>query len=220
LEKLNNYQVFPQEYFSGTDCYISFNNIPIEEIVTLEFAIQEPIIPIYGYASYVYDAVAHGGRIVRGSFTIAFKESFYIRSILDKLSDQGISSKNPKKPMSDMNEQQILAWIKGRNIAEIEEVANKYSEKLWNQSKAIEVNKQKDPFFSPSDSELSNYGFDIILSYGSELLEVGKEVKEFPGTVKFINGVHLMEVTQILQPSGEPVYEKYSFIAKDIDNTI
>jgi hypothetical protein len=220
MDKLNNYQVFPREYFSGTDCYISFNNVPIDEIVTLEFALQEPIVPIYGYASYTYDAVAHGARIVTGAFTIAFKESLYIRSALEKLSSQNVSSSNPKRPTSNMNTAELLAWMKGKDFKQIEELANRYGERLWNKEASTMVNKQHSPFFSTVNSDLSAYGFDIIISYGSELIEIGKEVKDFPGTVKIINGVHLTGVNQVVQPSGEPIYERYSFIAKDIDNTI
>lgn len=218
--KLNDYQVFPREYFSGIDCYISFNNIPLDEIVAIEFAVQEPVIPIYGYASYTYDAVAHGSRIVNGSFTINFKESLYIRSALIKLSDQKTSSVNPKKPNPEMNQTELLAWIKGRNFTDIEKLANEYSDNIWSNSTDVVVNKQTNPFFTTQGSALSSYGFDIILSYGSELIEIGKKIKDFPGTVKIINGVHLTGVNQVIKPSGEPIYEQYMFMAKDLDNTI
>jgi hypothetical protein len=82
------------------------------------------------------------------------------------------------------------------------------------------VNKQKNPFFTTAGSNLSEYGFDIVLLYGGEAMEVGKSIQNFPGTAKFINGVHLTGVTQKVAPSGEPIYEEYSFIAKDLDNTI
>jgi len=218
--KLNNYQIFPREYFSGIDCYVSFNNIPIDEIVAIEFALQEPIIPIYGYASYTYDAVAHGSRLVTGSFTITFKESLYIRSALIKLASEGVSSANPKKPTSNLNKQELLAWMKGKSFGDIERLADEYSEKIWGRDSSVVVNKQNNPFFTTAGSDLSTYGFDIILSYGNELLEIGKTYDEFPGTVKIINGVHITGVSQVVRPSGEPIYEQYSFIAKDLDNTI
>ena len=219
-ETLNNYQIFPREYFSGIDCYISFNNIPIDEIVSMEFTLQEPIIPIYGYASYTYDAVAHGSRIVTGSFTINFKESLYIRSALIKLAEVGISSASPQKPRSNMSSEELLAWMKGRSFTEVEKLAGEYSEKMWNKDPSPELNKQANPFFTTRGSALSTYGFDIILSYGDELIELGKKHDDFPGTVKFINGVHLTGVSQVLRPSGEPIYEQYQFMAKDLDNTI
>jgi hypothetical protein len=217
---MNNYQVFPREYFSGIDCYISFDNVPIDEIVTMQFSLQEPIVPIYGYASYTYDAVAHGSRIVTGSFRINFKESLYIKSALIKLGNAGISSAAPKKPTANMNTTELLAWMKGKSFSEIEDLADAYSEKMWAKAKDTVINRQHIPFFTGAGTALSNYGFDIILSYGNELIEIGKKLDELPGTVKFINGVHLTGVTQVVQPSGEPIFEEYSFIAKDLDDTI
>jgi hypothetical protein len=220
MANLNNYQVFPREYFSGVDCYIAFDNIPLTQIVTISFAAQEPIIPIYGYASYTYDAVAHGARIVTGSFTIAFKESLYIRSALEKLRSNGTSSASTKSVYSSMSKGELSAWVKGRSVSSIEALADEYSEKLWGNSNSEIVNKEKNPFFTVAGSSLSEYGFDIIISYGSELLELGKKIRDYPGTVKLINGVHLTGVTQRVAPTGEPIYEEYSFIAKDLDNTL
>lgn len=221
IDKLNNYQVFPREYFSGIDVYISFNNIPIDEIVTVQFALQEPIVPIYGYASYTYDAVAHGGRIVTGSFRINFKESLYIRSALIKLGEQKVSSASPKRPTADLKGEELLAWIKGKRTSDIEKIADEYGERLWGNDKNDSlVNKYRNPFFTTQGSPLSTYGFDLLLSYGNELLEIGKKYDELPGTVKVINGVHLGGVQQIVAPTGEPIYEEYSFIGRDLDNTL
>lgn len=217
---LNNYQVFPQEYFSGIDCYIAFNNIPIDKISQLEFALQENIIPVYGYASYTYDAVAHGVRLVTGSFTIPFRETFYIRAALEQLQTQGVSSARPKRPTSDMTAEQIAAWIKGMPMDKLEEIADEYGKRLWGNNESTAINKYRDTFFVNASSDLAAYGFDIIVSYGSELIEIGKEVKDFPSAAKIINGVHLTGVGQVIQPTGEPIYEKYTFIARDLDNTI
>lgn len=225
IESMNNYQVFPKEYFSGSDVYISFANIPIDEIVTLQVVLQEPLVPIYGYGSYTYDAVARGGRIVTGAFRINFKESMYISSVMNKLFDEGVNSRN-SKTTEGMSRDELLAWIKGRRISEIEQMAEASEANLWGVSgKAI--NKYGRPFFSErlsSDGSVYNplleYGFDIIIAYGNELLEIGKAYEELPGTVKTINGVHLTGVSQTIAPTGESIYEEYTFMARDLDNTL
>lgn len=221
--KMYNYQVFPREYFSGVDCYISFNDIPIDQIVSLQFSVMEPIIPIHGYASYTYDAVAHGARMVSGTFTIAFKESFYIRSVLDKLEATSKEAINESMPVvgPHMTPDELLLWMQGNHKEnKIWAVAEEYANKLWAKSEEEIVNKQHQPFFTKVGSNMAEKGFDIILSYGRELIELGKAQKEKFGSVKYINGVHISGVTQRVAPSGEPLYEEYSFIAKDIDNTI
>ncbi|MEW6770009.1 MAG: hypothetical protein AB1330_01265 [Bacillota bacterium] len=69
---------FYQEYFSGADVNIYFQNIFIDEAVSLQFVLHQEIRPIYGYSSYVYDALVVGRRIVQGSFTINYREPYYI----------------------------------------------------------------------------------------------------------------------------------------------
>ena len=221
---MNDYQVFPREYFSGSDVYLAFNNIPIDQIVSIQFSVQEPIIPIYGYASYTYDAVAHGARLVTGSFRINFKEAMYIKSAMAKLSASGISSNNPKTPISDLSSDKaatdMLKWIQGQKLVDIEGLAEEYKQRLWGTKGTTAVSKYSDPFFTTRGSQLSTVGFDIIISYGDELLELNSKYEDFPGTVKMINGVHLTGVSQIVQPTGEAIFEEYSFIGRDLDNTL
>jgi hypothetical protein len=226
---MNDYQLFPKEYFTGIDVYVSFDNIIIDQIVTIQMALQEPVIPIYGYASYTYDAVAHGARLVNGAFRVNYKESMYIPTVLNKLINGGVSSSAPKTPTSSStSSKDVLAWIKGQKFDDIEKAADDMGTKLWGKQKSSKgkyttttsLNKYAQPFFTPRGTALHQAGFDIILSYGSELLELGVKYQDFPGTVKIINGVHLTGVSQIIQPTGDAIFEEYTFIAKDLDNTL
>ena len=79
------YQLFPEEYFSGCDITIYFGDIFVSEISGLQFELQEKVNPIYSYASRTYDTVARGSRIVTGSFKIPFREAGYIESIMSHI---------------------------------------------------------------------------------------------------------------------------------------
>lgn len=79
------YQYFPEEYFSGSDVTIYFGDTWIDEITGLEFTLHEPLKPIYGYASFTWDAISRGSRIVEGQFRIAFKEAGYLHTVLDHI---------------------------------------------------------------------------------------------------------------------------------------
>ena len=83
--KQTEYQYFPEDYFSGADVTLYFGDIFVDDITGLEFALQERVLPVYGYNSYTYDSVARGQRLVQGSFTIAFREAGYIYRILEHL---------------------------------------------------------------------------------------------------------------------------------------
>lgn len=224
---MNDYQVFPKEYFSGADVYIAFNNVLLDEIVSIQMSMQEQKLPIYGYASFTYDAIAHGARIVQGSFRINFKESQYIRAALSKISLAGISSKTPKAPnTSNLSKDELIKWVKGKKTSDIEQIANGYEARLWGNKGKSALTKYDNPHFvnlkgsNGGYNPLLEYGFDIVLCFGDELLELESKVDEFPSTVKIINGVHLTGSNLIIQPTGEAIFEEYTFIAKDLDNTL
>lgn len=61
-------------YYSGTDIRIYFGDNWIDEIVEIEWTMQEQLAPIYGFASYTWDKVARGNRFVQGSFLLTSKK--------------------------------------------------------------------------------------------------------------------------------------------------
>ena len=77
------YQLFPEEYFTSTDCQVYFNDVYIEDITGLSFELNEVGEPIFGYASNTWDYFARGRRIIQGQFRIAFKEAGYIYNLMD-----------------------------------------------------------------------------------------------------------------------------------------
>jgi hypothetical protein len=78
---------FGSSYFSGLDVSVYFGDIFVDEVVQISFGETENVKPIFGYASYVFDCVAHGARIVQGTFAINFKDAGYIPTMLGFLSD-------------------------------------------------------------------------------------------------------------------------------------
>lgn len=105
------YQYFPEEYFSGADITIYFGDLWIDEITSLSFVLREPVMPVYGYASYTWDDIARGSRIVEGEFRIAFKEAGYLFVVLDHIS----MLKEKAKPRLAylMGGEEVPNWIAG-----------------------------------------------------------------------------------------------------------
>ena len=76
------YQVYPEDYFNGCDVSVYFGDVWVDDIAAIQFRVSEEVQPIFGYNSYVWDAVARGKRLVQGSFRIHFRESNYLNKIL------------------------------------------------------------------------------------------------------------------------------------------
>jgi hypothetical protein len=72
-------------YFSGVDAEIYFEDIYIDEAVSISYKVQQNAYPIYGYNSYVFDDIAVGNRFVKGMFTVNFTRSNYMYNVLDVL---------------------------------------------------------------------------------------------------------------------------------------
>jgi hypothetical protein len=219
--KMLNTYLFPAEYFAGNDVYISINNTPIDEVVDLEFQLTEQKVPIYGYASHTWDAIATGTRAVVGRFTINFKETQYINNILNEaIVNGGIIY--PEKTDADtgtrffnLTDEELIKWIKGKTLNEIKHVSEKYFDRLFKEPTKLAKSKQYQPFFNTPDQKLN-----IIILYGEALINLGQSYDAFPGTIKVLNSIHITGCRQVIQPTSNNILEEYTFIGRDINDTI
>lgn len=89
IHRQTEYQVFPEEFFSGSDVTVYFGDLFVDTITGIEFTLQEQLRPIFGYADYTYSDISRGQRIVQGTFRIAFKQSGYLFTILEHIAELG-----------------------------------------------------------------------------------------------------------------------------------
>lgn len=229
------YQRFSSDFFTGADVRIYFGNTWVDEITGLSFAVQENVQPIFGYASYTYDAVARGARQIQGQFSINFKESYYLHSVMNRLEQKMREQKSSgyASGSSDGMYQKYNDQIKVEHLmksvtddADFEKYATMYERALWGQEPSASMqdlvnNRQSTSFFAPdSKANLRKEGFNVMILYGPEpgLKEMYQSgVEDISRTAHSLTGVHLTGVTQEIGSSGQPIQEVYSFIAQDID---
>lgn len=223
------YQRFSEEYFSGCDVSIYFGDVLVDEIVALQFSMVENVAPIYGYASYTYDAVARGTRIIQGSFRIAFKEDYYIHAITNEI-EYGLKSGTIKEgaPFTFKNsygENTVDGMLKAATHltpTEFDQLATEYEKSLWgagNEAFTTRINEQEHTsYFYPAGRQdnLHKDGYNIMIVYGAMERE-NKSNGGINSTAKTIIGVQLTGCQQIIDPSGQPILEEYSFMARDLD---
>lgn len=89
-----NYRTYPYDYFSGTDAKVFFGDVWVDDIVTIQYTVNQNKVPIYGYASQLYDAVARGTVIVQGTLTVAFKEMGYLNLVQRIIENQRRGAKS------------------------------------------------------------------------------------------------------------------------------
>lgn len=107
----------------------------------------------------------------------------------------------------------------------------KYEKEVWGRTSSADDNHRRRTFFyhgHANSAYLKEHGFDIYITYGpypekvignsGQMAEtlVAKKTN-FNTTVKAIRNVQLTGVQQILDVSGNPIAEKYMFMAQDLD---
>lgn len=74
-----------QTYWSGLDARIYANDIFLDDLVGLQYELQEAVMPLFSYADYTYRGVAHGARRVTGAFSLNYKRENYLFDLLHEL---------------------------------------------------------------------------------------------------------------------------------------
>lgn len=215
-----NYERFPSEYFSGGDIKIYFEDTFLDECTMLQFVLAEQVIPIYGYNSYTFDDILRGNRIIQGTFRINFKDRGYLFGLLEHILEEKTDMikddvKNQDRMIAEDLDKLYLYAEEGWS-REFDFMSQKFEDAIWNRQSRKDTQRINEPFFPKK-------GFDIIITYGpykrAEYQDIEKYYQKFigKGTVKAIYGVQLTSVQQIIDMSGKPIEEEYTFIAKDLD---
>lgn len=215
------YSIFKNEFFSGCDVAVYFGDIYIDEVINLDFTLQEKKMPIFGYASYTFDAIAHGVRLIEGTFSIVFKESGYLKTVYKNIARNGMEMKimdESKALITPSSLENFISAARNATNEEFDILIQQHEQIFWGHEEAKE--KKYRPHFSflediddESPNELLDSGFNILITYGP--LEQNASFKY--GTVRTINDVFITGVNQVVAPSGQPIYETYSFVARDLD---
>jgi hypothetical protein len=121
----------------------------------------------------------------------------------------------------------ILGQLNSKSASEFEKLATSYEEAIWGTKDTSYTQLLKDrptqPYFTPfKDKTLNDKGFDILIAYGPEARRQKSNLGNLSAktTVQSINGVHITSVGLQMDATGQPLFEAYTFIAKDINENI
>lgn len=234
------FQYFPEEYFSGSDITVYFGDVWNDEVMSIEFALQESVKPIYGYNSFTWDRAIRGNRIVQGSFTIAFKEAGYLYRIAEHIgmlkgrAKPFLAYQMMERESKEFSSPQWLAGAKEtidnlleRQSGDIEGEGSfaDYESLVWG-SEFVNDPKDSGTYFYESENQewLKLEGFDIFIHYGPlpEAFHSGTNITDgwktnIPSTVKAIRNIQINGVQKMINADGTPIAERYTFIARDLD---
>lgn len=189
MSAVRQVEYFPMEYFSGCNASISFNNKKLDEIVTIEFGVQEQVEPIFGYASYTYDKLLVGSRFVVGTFAIYYTKDNYLQDVLQEL--------QTTETTPALSPSELLSV----NPSSFEDYAEQSKMYYWGNSKK-ELPRSKKPYFDQPDKGITiRIRFDQSLSRSREQ--------------KIIQNVKFFNPRMVIDNVGTPTVEQYQFMGKD-----
>jgi hypothetical protein len=212
-------------YFTMTQARLYIGRIFIDELNGIQFTLQNNKIPIYGYASRDFDAIAQGKSLVQGQFTINFISEGYLYVTLQDYINSG-SNGTSTPTVSDGNQSQLNSLItKLQNpdpqwtpemVANAAGSINNLIANMGNDALTSAKTAMKNAQNANSNNVLGlaggdypnavyqNIGFDIILTFSG----AGRTV------TRRIENCRLISNESIMDHSGTPILDSYGFIGR------
>jgi hypothetical protein len=240
LTKYTSTYVNRFDFYSGSQITVWFGNIMIDDISSIQWVRQQNKMPIFGYASQYFDAVANGIVTIQGSFVINFRQQGYLPAVIQKIKDlykvynsgSSESKINASSSQWPVVKELISAHLRNgtfgpQTAQDIQDLGNSpdffetvkiYEEFIWgNTISSAENTLNYEPPDVKQAKEISD-GFNILISYGDPTYTTPKTMTDYmQSTVKMLDHVHLLGQAQMIQVGGQPVQEQYNFIARSTD---
>jgi hypothetical protein len=192
-------------------------NLFIEELAGVQFVLQSNKVPIYGYASEMFDAVGDGKSLVQGQLMINFISEGYLYTVLEEhKAFAGNSTTTPAQQLfqSLLDQQKALQATSNPSAATLSQIASIKSQRqqmmaadptLASVSKRTTL-ANSTTAVSKKNGVYRKVPFDIVL----ELEGGGRTV-----TRRISNAV-LTSNEQIYGDSDSPLIDSYGFIARSL----
>jgi len=206
-------------YFTSAQARIYIGNLFIDQMHTLQYALQQNNIPVFGYCSEFADAYARGRSLVQGQLVLNYVHQGYLRAalkqyaklsrsasasgsppstgaaiagVLGKISDisqQGTSSANQE--LGGLAQQKLTDLLAGSAPGDIDDAKSAMSA----------TNTPYNPYNNPLYEHMV-FHMRIEIGDGPQL------------TVRLLEDVKLGANEQIFDQSGQVIGESYGFTAR------
>lgn len=224
-------RVYSFDYFSGSQIKLVVGEVTLDEVFALEYSLQQNKVPVYGYASQYFNAVASGTVLVTGRMMMNYTDVFALPSVLKRfISSNASQTAGAEEEAADdilretaqagsQSEAEIARRISSLTDDELDLVRRRVI-----QRSALEATAEEGPFSrniphgtTLSASEFLNHrrgdqypGFDIVIHAGDRSSERSNY------TVRTIINAHIIGDGQQIMLDGQPVAVEYNFIAKTV----
>lgn len=203
---------FGFEYFCGANVLIRIDGMPVLEAAGLSYSINESKIPIYGYSSRLFDAVARGQVIVQGTLLVNYVHQDYLFHALNLAREQ-LNTPGMLQDIRSAYGPTLNEIRKGKVDIETDSLdgilfAEGLKEKFWQVGQGQPDTEIADTYNPHDDGD----GYDIKVTFGEQ-----DDVYRPNGQTGYIlRGVHFMGRSSTVRIDEDVVVEAYPFIARNV----
>lgn len=221
-----NLEKYASQYFTGTQATIWLGDTWVDECVGIHFQANQSIIPIFGYASSKFDAVARGKVLVQGQFEINFVDEGYLYAVLEQHArDAAIANPRPTDKvdiikdqldlLKEVNEQAAVAGDNSVRERSRRDIMSSVIRDLANLDVAsvdqLGTRLSEDADLNLTESVIYRMIPFRLTGYFGNPEVYGKN----QGAFKEIKECFLVSNEMIVGSNDEPIKERYSFIARE-----
>lgn len=208
--------LYGYEYFCGANVVVEVEGFPVLETAGISYSIQEGKMPLYGYSSRRFDAVARGQVIVQGSLLINYVHQDYLYRAISA----GIANNRGAGPTiptaTDTYENQLGNVLEASRVAQETLInypeniglAEAFKDKFWRQ----DTTSTPSSVSSNPNAHDSFGSLDIRITFGERIATEGN----VGDTGLILQGVYFTGRSLPIQISEQVLVEEYQFFARDV----
>lgn len=200
-------------YYTPCNVGIYIGGYKLSDAFRVDWDARDSKTPLYGWADDTFSAVSNGRKIITGRLVINYKYSGYLTTAIDQFT----RNQNPIDDRKEVSEMQEFLSLDG--VGRVKWLAQ-VAAKNYGDDRLSGTAKARGDYFSSLAIEAykQKRTFDILVAYGDIAMEEHIETT--------IKDAYIVGQSQVISASatgggdvsssGSPIYEIYSFFAKEI----
>lgn len=194
------------EYFCGANVTLSVEGLPLLEAAGITYEVTDSRMPIYGYSSRHYDAVAEGQVLVQGTILVNYVHQDYLFRAVQQAVGQAEQTGTVQPVLAgDAEDLNALTQDYDTAVAFIENMKRQY----WvSQLAGQEPFSPVLPTYSPHDIL---GGLDLTIAFGAQSASMPAGQ-----TSVLLRDVHFRGRSMAIRIDEDVIVEAYPFFARDV----
>lgn len=194
------------EYFCGANVIVSVNSMPILEAAGISYQAQDSKMPIYGYSSRHYDAVASGQVIISGTLLVNYVHQDYLFRAIE-LGSGGAAEEQVGTVQGPSGTSANLSAIAG-DYEQAAAFVQAMKAQYWNSGLAESTFSNIVDSFNPFDV---SGGVDLTIAFGEQ-----NGARPYGRTATLLVDVHFTGRSTAIRIDEDVIVEAHEFFARDV----